>query len=59
MQLGFLPLLEAGGVDTRHLIADCKSGVSCAGRNSEVNLLFADASDNFAAYGVRCHRHHP
>ena len=59
VQLGFLPLLEAGVVDTRHLIADCKSGVSGAGRKAEVNLLFAEASDNFAAYGVRGHRHHP
>ncbi len=27
VQLGFLPLIEAGLVDTQHLIADCKSGV--------------------------------
>ena len=32
VQLGFLPLVEAGLVDTEHLIADCKSGVSGAGR---------------------------
>ena len=32
VQLGFLPLIEAGLVDTDHLIADCKSGVSGAGR---------------------------
>jgi N-acetyl-gamma-glutamyl-phosphate reductase len=59
VQLGFLPLIEAGAVDTKHLIADCKSGVSGAGRKAEVNLLFAEASDNFAAYGVKGHRHHP
>jgi len=59
VQLGYLPLIEAGAVDTRHLIADCKSGVSGAGRKAEVNLLFAEASDNFAAYGVKGHRHHP
>ena len=59
VQLGFLPLLEAGAVDARHLIADCKSGVSGAGRKAEMNLLFAEASDNFAAYGVKGHRHHP
>jgi N-acetyl-gamma-glutamyl-phosphate reductase len=59
VQLGFLPLLEAGLVDTEHLIADCKSGVSGAGRKAELNLLFAEASDNFAAYGVRGHRHLP
>ncbi len=59
VQLGFLPLIEAGVVDTRHLIADCKSGVSGAGRKAELNLVFSEASDNFAAYGVRGHRHHP
>jgi N-acetyl-gamma-glutamyl-phosphate reductase len=59
VQLGFLPLLEAGVVDTNHLIADCKSGVSGAGRKAEMNLTFSEASDNFAAYGVKGHRHLP
>ena len=59
VQLGFLPLVEAGVIDTKHMIADCKSGVSGAGRKAEINLLFAEASDNFAAYGVKGHRHHP
>jgi N-acetyl-gamma-glutamyl-phosphate reductase len=59
VQLGFLPLLEAGLVDTRYLIADCKSGVSGAGRKAELSLTFAEASDNFAAYGVAGHRHLP
>ncbi|MDQ2916637.1 MAG: N-acetyl-gamma-glutamyl-phosphate reductase [Pseudomonadota bacterium] len=59
VQLGFLPLLEAGLVDTRFLIADCKSGVSGAGRKAELSLSFAEAADNFAAYGVAGHRHLP
>jgi N-acetyl-gamma-glutamyl-phosphate reductase len=58
-QLGFLPLVEAGHVDTDHLIADCKSGVSGAGRKGELNLIFPEAGDNFAAYGVKGHRHLP
>lgn len=58
-QLGFLPLVEAGMVDTDHLIADAKSGVSGAGRKAEVHTLFAEASDNFKAYGVAGHRHLP
>jgi len=57
VQLGFLPLIEAGIVDTDHLIADVKSGVSGAGRNAEVHTLFAEASDNFKAYSVPGHRH--
>ena len=59
VQLGFLPLVEAGLVDTGHLIADCKSGVSGAGRKAEMNLIFAEASDNFAAYAINGHRHLP
>ena len=58
-QLGFLPLVEAGVVDVDHLIADAKSGVSGAGRRPEVHTLLAEASDNFKAYGVPGHRHHP
>jgi N-acetyl-gamma-glutamyl-phosphate reductase len=59
VQLGFLPLVEAGVVDADHLIADAKSGVSGAGRKSELNLMFSEASDNFAAYNVMGHRHWP
>jgi len=59
VQLGFLPLIEAGIVDLDHLIADAKSGVSGAGRRAEVHTLLAEASDNFKAYGVPGHRHHP
>ena len=58
-QLGFLPLVEAGVVDDQHLIGDTKSGVSGAGRKAETHILFAEASDNFKAYGVAGHRHLP
>lgn len=58
-QLGYLPLIEAGCVELDHLIADCKSGVSGAGRKAETHILFAEASDNFKAYGVAGHRHLP
>jgi len=59
IQLGFLPLVESGLVDAAHLIADAKSGVSGAGRKSELGLMFSEASDNFRAYNVGGHRHHP
>ena len=57
--LGFLPLVESGAVDAQHLIADCKSGVSGAGRKAELRLSFSEAADNFAAYNVPGHRHWP
>jgi N-acetyl-gamma-glutamyl-phosphate reductase len=59
VQLGFLPLIEAGCIDLAHLIADAKSGVSGAGRKAETHILHAEAADNFKAYGVSGHRHHP
>ncbi len=59
VQLGFLPLVEAGIVDLEHLIADAKSGVSGAGRKAEVHTLLAETSDNIKAYGVPGHRHLP
>lgn len=59
VQLGFMPLVESGLVELDHLIADAKSGVSGAGRKAEIPALFAEASDNFKAYGVPGHRHLP
>ena len=59
MQLGFYPLLKAGIVDAGHLIADCASGVSGAGKKAEVDYLLTETSDNFKAYGVSGHRHLP
>lgn len=59
VQLGFLPLIEAGLIDTAHLIADAKSGVSGAGRKAEVHTLLPEAADSFKAYGVPGHRHLP
>jgi N-acetyl-gamma-glutamyl-phosphate reductase len=59
VQLGFLPLLENKLVDCSRLIADAKSGVSGAGRQARVDILYAEAADNFKAYGVAGHRHWP
>jgi len=59
IQLGFLPLVQAGIIVVEHLIADAKSGVSGAGRKAEIGLAFSEASDNFKAYNVGGHRHHP
>ncbi len=64
IQLGLAPLLEheraaPGAIDVDTLIADCKSGVSGAGRKAELELLGAEVSENFRAYGLGGHRHHP
>jgi len=59
VQLGFLPLVEQGLIDTSHLIADCKSGVSGAGRGAAVGSLLCESGDSLKAYGVAGHRHLP
>ncbi len=59
VQLGFLPLLEAGIVQCDSLIADAKSGITGAGRSAAVPTLLAEASDSFKAYAVPGHRHLP
>ena len=59
VQLGYMPLIEAGVIDTAWLVADCKSGVSGAGRKAEIPTLLAEAADTFKAYAVAGHRHQP
>jgi len=59
VQLGFWPLLNAGIADNAKLIADCKSGVSGAGRAAKVGSLLCEASESLSAYAVGGHRHLP
>jgi N-acetyl-gamma-glutamyl-phosphate reductase len=59
VQLGFMPLLEQDLVDSTHLIADAKSGVSGAGRGAKVAHLLCETSESMKAYGVQGHRHWP
>lgn len=57
--LGYLPLVEAGAVRLSGLVADCKSGVSGAGRGASVGMLMGEVGESFKAYGVSGHRHMP
>lgn len=59
VQLGFIPLLKAGWVETEGLIADAKSGVSGAGRTPTTASLYCEAADSLKAYAVDGHRHLP
>jgi len=59
VQLGFLPLVEAGAADARRLIADAVSGASGAGRQARIATLLAEQGDNTRAYGAGGHRHLP
>ena len=57
--LAVLPALASDLVDPTPLIIDAKSGVSGAGRKSEVQMLFSETADSMKAYGVAGHRHWP
>lgn len=57
--LGLLPLIEAGLVDLSSIVADCKSGVSGAGRGASVAALMGECGESFKAYAVPGHRHLP
>ena len=57
--LSLIPLLEAGMIDTKSIIADAKSGISGAGRKTGVSHLYAETSESFKAYSVPGHRHLP
>ena len=57
--LAAAPLLAAGVVDSDSLIADCKSGVSGAGRAPTLTTHFCEANEGFKAYKVAEHRHTP
>jgi N-acetyl-gamma-glutamyl-phosphate reductase len=59
VQLGFLPLIKNGLVDTSRLIADCKSGVSGAGRKADIGFLLCETSESMKAYSINGHRHLP
>jgi N-acetyl-gamma-glutamyl-phosphate reductase len=55
--LGLAPLLRRGLVDGP-VIIDAASGISGAGRSPKRHLLFAEAAEDFRAYGVgNTHRH--
>ena len=57
--LGLIPLVERGLVDGSSLIADCKSGVSGAGRGANAAMLMGEVGESFKAYAVPGHRHLP
>ncbi len=59
VQLALLPLIEKDLIELDDIIADCKSGVSGAGRGANVGTLQAESAENFKAYALSGHRHQP
>jgi N-acetyl-gamma-glutamyl-phosphate reductase len=56
--LGLAPLF-ARNIAEEGVIIDAKSGVTGAGRSSDVELSFSEVNENFKAYNVGVHRHTP
>lgn len=57
--LGIVPALSSKLVSHKNIIINAASGVSGAGRKSELSYAFCETSENFKAYGVGNHRHTP
>lgn len=55
--LGIAPLLVNKIIDTNGIIIDAASGVSGAGRKTDLMYQFCECTENFKAYGVATHRH--
>ena len=57
--LPLLPLLENDFLKSEEIIIDSKSGITGAGRNMNIDLLFSENFGSIKAYGNGNHRHKP
>ena len=57
--LALAPLLKQELIDPNDIVVDSKSGVTGAGAKAKPKTHFPEVFGNFAAYGLRSHRHTP
>ena len=57
--LALAPAVKNGLVALSGIVADCKSGVTGAGRKPTQNTHYAELNEGFSAYKVAAHRHTP
>nr|WP_319489372.1 N-acetyl-gamma-glutamyl-phosphate reductase [uncultured Caproiciproducens sp.] len=57
--LALAPALQNGLIQKDGIIADCKSGVTGAGRNPSQNTHYPELNEGMSAYKVATHRHTP
>jgi N-acetyl-gamma-glutamyl-phosphate reductase len=55
--LPLVPLLKNKAIDPDEIVIDAKSGMTGAGRAAKDEMVFAEVSEGFHAYGVGRHRH--
>lgn len=57
--LALAPALKAGLIEHQGIVADCKSGVTGAGRKPSQSNHYPELNESFTAYKVASHRHTP
>lgn len=57
--LALAPALKNGYIENEGIIADCKSGVTGAGRKPTQNTHYPELNEGLSAYKVASHRHTP
>ncbi|WP_223065942.1 N-acetyl-gamma-glutamyl-phosphate reductase [Paenibacillus caui] len=57
--LGLIPALQEGWIDPDSIIIDAKSGVSGAGRGTNLTTHYAEINENLKAYKLNKHQHIP
>lgn len=57
--LALAPAIRAGFIEQQGIVADCKSGVTGAGRSPTQGNHFPELNENFYAYKAASHRHTP
>ncbi len=55
--LGLAPMLKGGYIKKDNIIIDSASGVTGAGRQTELSFSYSECTENFKAYKVASHRH--
>lgn len=55
--MALAPLLAKGAIDTKNIIIDAKSGVTGAGRTTNLDYSFCECTENMRAYKIATHRH--
>lgn len=57
--LGLYPAIKNKLIDINSIIIDSKSGISGAGRKSDIIFSFCEVNESFRAYDIATHRHTP
>ena len=57
--LPLIPVLKAGLIHAAPIIVDSKTGISGAGRKTNLKFHYPECNESISAYGVGTHRHMP